>query len=47
MLHMVFQHMVSLSMVFYFQIKELGLLTNTGHWVRVLDVTGSYMYIVL
>jgi hypothetical protein len=21
--------------------------TNPGHWVRVLDVVGSYMYIVL
>jgi hypothetical protein len=28
-------------------VKELGLLTNPGHWVRVLDVVGSYMYIVL
>jgi hypothetical protein len=32
---------------FLFLIKELGLLTNPGHWVRVLDVVGSYMYIVL
>jgi hypothetical protein len=32
---------------FLFSIKELGLLTNLGHWVRVLDVVGSYMYIVL
>jgi hypothetical protein len=32
---------------FLFSIKELGLWTNTGHWVRVLDATGSYMYIVL
>jgi hypothetical protein len=32
---------------FLFPVKELGLLTNPGHWVRVLDVTGSYMYIVL
>ena len=32
---------------FLFQVKELGLLTNPGHWVRVLDVVGSYMYIVL
>jgi hypothetical protein len=36
-----------LPMVFYFLVKELGLLTNPGHWVRVLDVVGSYMYIVL
>jgi hypothetical protein len=34
-------------MVFYFSVKELGLLTNPGHWVRVLDAAGSYMYIVL
>ena len=32
---------------FLFPVKELGLLTNPGHWVRVLDVIGSYMYIVL
>jgi hypothetical protein len=32
---------------FLFPVKELGLLTNIGHWVRVLDATGSYMYIVL
>ena len=36
-----------LPMVFLFSVKELGLLTNPGHWVRVLDVDGSYMYIVL
>jgi hypothetical protein len=32
---------------FLFPVKELGLLTNPSHWVRVLDVVGSYMYIVL
>jgi hypothetical protein len=32
---------------FLFLVKELGLLTNPSHWVRVLDVIGSYMYIVL
>jgi hypothetical protein len=32
---------------FLFSVKELGLLTNPVHWVRVLDATGSYMYIVL
>jgi hypothetical protein len=32
---------------FLFPVKELGLLTNPSHWVRVLDVIGSYMYIVL
>jgi hypothetical protein len=32
---------------FLFPVKELGLLTNLGYWVRVLDVVGSYMYIVL
>jgi hypothetical protein len=32
---------------FLFPVKELGLLTNPGYWVRVLDVVGSYMYIVL
>jgi hypothetical protein len=32
---------------FLFPVKELGLLTNPSHWVRVLDATGSYMYIVL
>jgi hypothetical protein len=30
-----------------FPIKELGFWTNPGHWVRVLDATSSYMYIVL
>jgi hypothetical protein len=32
---------------FLFPVKELGFWTNIGHWVRVLDVVGSYMYIVL
>jgi hypothetical protein len=32
---------------FLFSVKEIGLLTNPDHWVRVLDVVGSYMYIVL
>ena len=32
---------------FLFPIKELGLLTNIGHWVRVLDAAGSYMYIFI
>jgi hypothetical protein len=32
---------------FLFSVKELGLFTNPGHWVRVLDAAGSYMYIVL
>jgi hypothetical protein len=42
----VFRHMVFAD-GFLFLVKELGLLTNPGHWVRVLDVVGSYMYIVL
>jgi hypothetical protein len=42
----VFRHMV-FDNGFLFPVKELGLLTNPGHWVRVLDVVGSYMYIVL
>jgi hypothetical protein len=41
-----FWHMVFAN-GFLFLVKELGLLTNPGHWVRVLDATGSYMYIVL
>jgi hypothetical protein len=32
---------------FLFLVKELGFWTNPGHWVRVLDATGSYMYFVL
>ena len=32
---------------FLFLVKELGFWTNPGHWVRVLDATGSYMCIVL
>jgi hypothetical protein len=42
----VFRHMV-FSNGFLFPVKELGLFTNPGQWVRVLDVVGSYMYIVL
>jgi hypothetical protein len=41
-----FRHMV-LADGFLFPVKELGFWTNPGHWVRVLDVAGSYMYIVL
>jgi hypothetical protein len=36
-----------LSMVFLFLVKELGLLTNPCHCVRILDAIGSYMHIVL
>jgi hypothetical protein len=32
---------------FLFPVKDLGFWTNPGHWVRVLDAAGSYMYIVL
>ena len=32
---------------FLFLVKELGLLTIPGHLVMVLDVVGSYMYIIL
>jgi hypothetical protein len=32
---------------FLFPVKELGFWTNPGHWVRVLDGAGSYMYIIL
>ena len=32
---------------FLFLVKELGLLTNPCHWIRVLDVASSYMYILL
>jgi hypothetical protein len=42
----IFRHMVFVD-GFLFSVKELGLLTNPGHWVRVSDVVGSYMYIVL
>jgi hypothetical protein len=42
----VFRHMVFVD-GFLFPVKELGLLTNIGHWVRVLDADRSYMYIVL
>jgi hypothetical protein len=41
-----FEHMV-FSDGFLFMVKELGLLTNPGHWVRVLDDASSYMYILL
>lgn len=42
----IFRHVVFTD-GFLFSVKELVLLTNPGHWVRVLDETGSYMYIVL
>jgi len=42
----VFQHMVFTN-GFLFPVRELGLMTNPGHWVIVLDVVGAYMYIVL
>jgi hypothetical protein len=35
------------SNAFLFLVKELGLWTNPGHWIRVLDAAHSYMYIVL
>jgi hypothetical protein len=41
-----FWHMVFAN-GFLFPVKELGFWTNPGHWVRVLDADGSYMYIVL
>jgi hypothetical protein len=41
-----FRHMVFAD-GFLFPVKELGFWTNPGHWVRVLDAVGSYMYIVL
>jgi len=41
-----FRHMVFAD-GFLFSVKELGFWTNLGHWVRVLDAAGSYMYIVL
>jgi hypothetical protein len=43
---MVFWHMV-FDDGFLFPVKELGLLTYSGYWIRFLDATGSYMYIVL
>jgi hypothetical protein len=43
----IFRHMVFFAYGFLFMVKELGLLTNPSHWIRVLDATGSYMYIVL
>jgi hypothetical protein len=32
---------------FLILIKELGLLTNLGKWMRGLDVMGSYVYFLL
>jgi hypothetical protein len=32
---------------FLIPVKELGLLTNVGQWIRGLDAEGSYMCIVL
>jgi hypothetical protein len=42
----VFQHMVFVD-GFLIPVKELGLLTNPGQWIRVLDATRSYICIVL
>jgi hypothetical protein len=42
----VFRHMIFAD-GFLFPVKESWLLTNPGHWVRVMNVVGSYMYIVL
>jgi hypothetical protein len=42
----VFRHMVFAD-DFLFSVKELGSLTNLGHWVRVLDVVDYYMCIEL
>jgi hypothetical protein len=42
----VFQHIFFYD-GFLYSVKELGLLTNPGHWVRVLDAAGSFMYIIL
>jgi hypothetical protein len=41
-----FRHMVFAD-GFLFPVKELGFWTNPGHWVRILDAAGSYMYILL
>jgi hypothetical protein len=41
-----FRHMVFAD-GFLFPVKELGFWSNPGHWVRVLDAAGSYMYILL
>jgi hypothetical protein len=41
-----FWHMVFAD-GFLFSVKELVFWNNPGHWVRVLDAAGSYMYIVL
>jgi hypothetical protein len=32
---------------FLFPVKELGFLSNPGHWIRVFDSIGSYMFILL
>ena len=42
----VFRHMVFAD-GFLFLVKELGLLTNLGHWVRVLDVVVSFLHLIL
>jgi hypothetical protein len=42
----IFWNMVSTD-GFLFLVKELGLLTNPGYWIKVLDAVRSYMYILL
>jgi hypothetical protein len=42
----VFKHLVFID-GFLILVKELGLMTNLGQWIRSLDATGSYRYIVL
>jgi hypothetical protein len=42
----VFWHVVFVD-GFLIPVKKLGLLNNPGQWIRGLDSTISYMYIVL
>jgi hypothetical protein len=32
---------------FLILVKELGLLTNLGQWIRGLDAMGSYIYCIV
>jgi hypothetical protein len=42
-----FSSVFSLIHGFLILVKELGLLTHSGQWIRVLDVVESYIYCII
>jgi hypothetical protein len=43
---LVFWHM-NFADNFLIAVKELGLLSNLGQWIRIFDATGYHVYILL